>query len=98
MAGDGTRFGGEQFKPFIDGTEKLFIEIAAESFDPLVAAGHQLAYHFIYRRDRELRFGVEARLESLCEGEEHRGEDQRACGDCHSWYCKYSSTRPRIHL
>ena len=70
MAGDGTRFGGEQFKPFIDGTEKLFIEIAAESFDPLVAAGHQLAYHFIYRRDQELRFGVKARLESLFEGKE----------------------------
>ena len=33
MAGDGTRFGGTQFKPFIDGTEKLFIELAKEPFD-----------------------------------------------------------------
>jgi hypothetical protein len=70
MAGDGIRFGGEQFKPFIDGTEKLFIELAAESFDPLVASGHTLAYHFIYRADQELRFQVRRRLETLFAGKE----------------------------
>ena len=35
MAGDGTRFGGELYKPFIDCTEKLFIEVAKDSFDIL---------------------------------------------------------------
>ena len=30
MAGDGTRFGGTLFKPFLDATEKVFIELAKE--------------------------------------------------------------------
>ncbi len=70
MAGDGTRFGGEQFKPFIDGTEKLFIELAAESFEPLKVAGYSLSYYFIYRDDQEERFGVKDRLSKLFAGED----------------------------
>ena len=47
MAGDGTRFGGELYKPFIDCTEKLFIEVAKDSFDS-IKNEYNLSFYFIY--------------------------------------------------
>lgn len=64
MAGDGTRFGGTQFKPFIDGTEKLFIELAKEPFD-IYKERYQMEFFFIYRKDQEDSFQVSKRLSSL---------------------------------
>ena len=65
MAGDGIRFGGDQFKPFIDGTEKLFIELAKEQFDVLKSRDFHLVFYFIFRRDQELKFAVSSRLLEL---------------------------------
>lgn len=64
MAGDGTRFGGTQFKPFIDGTEKLFIELAKEPFDQYTVE-YSFEFYFIFRQDQEDRFGVSKRLLQL---------------------------------
>ena len=63
MAGDGMRFGGNFFKPFLDCTEKLFIEVAIDSFDSL--KGRDLRFHFIFREDQETAFNVSARLRTL---------------------------------
>jgi hypothetical protein len=62
MAGDGQRFGGT-FKPFLDATEKKFIELAKEPFslftnDPRF----RITFVFIYRRDQEEDFNVSERL------------------------------------
>ena len=46
MAGDGIRFGGNLFKPFIDCTEKLFIEVANDSFSCLKNK-YSFSYYFI---------------------------------------------------
>lgn len=64
MAGDGTRFGGTQFKPFIDGTEKLFIELAKEPFDHYTIK-HSFEFYFIFRQDQEDKFNVSTRLSKL---------------------------------
>ncbi len=64
MAGDGTRFGGTQFKPFIDGTEKLFIELAKEPFNPYKEL-YEIEYYFIFRQDQEDTFNVRERLRQL---------------------------------
>lgn len=64
MAGDGTRFGGTQFKPFIDGTEKLFIELAKESFNPYKEQ-YEIEYYFIFRQDQEDAFNVRERVRLL---------------------------------
>jgi hypothetical protein len=64
MAGDGTRFGGKQFKPFIDGTEKLFIELAKEPFDRYKEL-YSIEFYFIYRQDQEDEFNVSKKLKEL---------------------------------
>ena len=61
MAGDGTRFGGKEFKPFIDGTEKLFIELAKEPFD-ILKNTYSTSFYFIFRQDQEDKFNVSQRL------------------------------------
>jgi len=63
MAGDGMRFGGT-FKPFLDATEKKFIELAKEPFDTL-SKTLSITYYFIYRQDQELEFKVEYILRKL---------------------------------
>jgi thiamine kinase-like enzyme len=64
MAGDGTRFGGTQFKPFLDGTEKLFIELAKAPFDQYKHI-YNIEFFFIYRQDQEDTYNVSAKLKSL---------------------------------
>ena len=64
MAGDGTRFGGKEFKPFIDGTEKLFIELAKEPFD-ILKNTYSTSFYFIFRQDQEDKFNVSQRLKKL---------------------------------
>lgn len=64
MAGDGTRFGGSQFKPFLDGTEKLFIELAKEPFQKYKSQ-FSMEFYFIYRQDQEDTFQVSSKLKSL---------------------------------
>lgn len=64
MAGDGTRFGGTEFKPFIDGTEKLFIELAKEPFNEYKETYH-MEFFFIFRQDHEATFHVTSRLKQL---------------------------------
>jgi thiamine kinase-like enzyme len=64
MAGDGTRFGGTQFKPFLDGTEKLFIELAKEPFNRYKET-YAMEFYFIYRQDQEEQFNVSSKLKSL---------------------------------
>ena len=46
IAGDGLRFGGNTFKPFLDATEKKFIELAKEPFD-LLESDFIVTYYFI---------------------------------------------------
>jgi hypothetical protein len=67
MAGDGLRFGGDVFKPFIDCTEKLFIEVASDSFAS-IQDKCLIDYYFIFREDQEIRFDVSKRLTKLFEG------------------------------
>ena len=55
IAGDGTRFGGNAFKPFLDATEKKFIELAKEPFTHL-AKDFTVTYYFIFREDQENKF------------------------------------------
>jgi hypothetical protein len=62
MAGDGTRFGGQQFKPFLDATEKLFIELAKEPFEKYDV---EMEYIYVYREDQDSSFNVTARLNQL---------------------------------
>lgn len=64
MAGDGTRFGGQQFKPFLDGTEYLFIELAKQPFDAWKDK-LDIEFFFAYRQDQEERFNVTQRLHDL---------------------------------
>jgi hypothetical protein len=64
MAGDGTRFGGTEFKPFIDGTEKLFIELAKEPFNEY-RERYDMEFYFVVREDQEARFQVTSRLKQL---------------------------------
>jgi len=64
MAGDGTRFGGKEFKPFIDGTEKLFIELAKEPFNVLKDT-YSTSFYFIFRKDQEDKFNVTEKLKKL---------------------------------
>jgi len=64
MAGDGTRFGGKEFKPFIDGTEKLFIELAKEPFN-ILKEKYCTSFYFIFRKDQEDKFNVTERLKKL---------------------------------
>jgi hypothetical protein len=64
MAGDGTRFGGKEYKPFLDGTEKLFIELAKEPFNSLKIK-YSTTFYFIFRKDQEDKFNVSERLHKL---------------------------------
>ncbi len=64
MAGDGIRFGGELYKPFIDCTEKLFIEVAKDSFES-IKNDYTIKYHFIFRKDQEEKYNVSQRLKLL---------------------------------
>lgn len=64
MAGDGTRFGGSEFKPFIDGTEKVFIELAKEPFHQYKDQ-FSFEYFFIYRQDQEDTYDVKRRLQDF---------------------------------
>ena len=64
MAGDGTRFGGIEFKPFIDGTEKLFIELAKEPLNSLKDK-YSPSFYFIFRQDQEIKFNVTERIKLL---------------------------------
>jgi len=64
IAGDGTRFGGKEFKPFIDGTEKLFIELAKEPFNSLKNL-YLTSFYFIFRKDQEEKFNIKERLKKL---------------------------------
>ena len=68
MAGDGTRFGGTEFKPFIDGTEKVFIELAKEPFNQFKEQ-FAFEYYFIYRQDQEDTYNVKARLQQYFPGD-----------------------------
>jgi hydroxymethylpyrimidine pyrophosphatase-like HAD family hydrolase len=64
IAGDGLRFGGTAFKPFLDATEKKFIELAKEPFD-LLELDFIVTYYFIYRKDQEDKFKVKETLTKL---------------------------------
>jgi len=64
VAGDGQRFGGQSFKPFLDATEKKFIELAKEPFQ-IFSKEFDLRYVFIYRADQEQKFDVEKMLQKL---------------------------------
>ena len=64
IAGDGLRFGGTAFKPFLDATEKKFIELAKEPFD-LLESDFIVTYYFIYREDQEDKFQVKETLIKL---------------------------------
>lgn len=64
MAGDGVRFGGTQFKPFLDATEYLFIELAKQPFDPYTKS-FDIEYYFVYRQDQETQYQVSQRLHKL---------------------------------
>ena len=64
IAGDGTRFGGNAFKPFLDATEKKFIELAKEPFTHL-AKDFTITYYFIFREDQENKFEVKKTLSTL---------------------------------
>lgn len=57
MAGDGTRFGGQAFKPFLDATEKKFIELAKDPFK-IFSKQFRMTFYFIFRNDQEERFRV----------------------------------------
>jgi len=62
MAGDGQRFGGT-FKPFLDATEKKFIELAKEPFSVFTQdPAYHVRFVFIYRRDQEEEWNVQERL------------------------------------
>lgn len=61
VAGDGTRFGGNAFKPFLDATEKKFIELAKEPFD-IFAKEFDLTFYFVFREDQQERFQVKETL------------------------------------
>jgi hypothetical protein len=63
MAGDGVRFGGT-FKPFLDATEKKFIELAKEPFEILKSV-YDVRYLFVYRQDQEDDFHVKEKLQKL---------------------------------
>jgi hypothetical protein len=63
MAGNGMRFGGT-FKPFLDATEKKFIELAVEPFS-IYERTYNVTYVFIYRRDQEERYHVRKQLDAL---------------------------------
>lgn len=60
MAGDGTRFGGQQFKPFLDATEKLFIELAKEPFEKYDV---EMEYIYVYREDQDSSFYLRYQIE-----------------------------------
>lgn len=64
MAGDGLRFGGTDFKPFIDGTEKLFIELAKEPFN-ILKKYYNTKFIFIFRNDQDYKYNVSIKLKSL---------------------------------
>jgi hypothetical protein len=62
MAGDGQRFGCG-FKPFLDATEKKFIELAKEPFSIFSTDScYCVTFVFIYRRDQEEKYNVESTL------------------------------------
>lgn len=63
MAGNGMRFGGT-FKPFLDATEKKFIELAVEPF-AIYEQTYNVTYVFIYRNDQEERYQVRKQLDTL---------------------------------
>ncbi len=64
VAGDGVRFGGAVFKPFLDATEKKFIELAQEPFQ-IFSQDYDITYYFIYREDQEVTYEVSATLKKL---------------------------------
>lgn len=68
VAGDGVRFGGAIFKPFLDATEKKFIELAKEPFDSF-AKEFDVTYYFIFREDQEEAFHVTETLHRLFPGD-----------------------------
>ena len=63
MAGNGMRFGGT-FKPFLDATEKKFIELAKEPFS-IYHDMFELTYVFIFRKDQEEQHHVSDTLKKL---------------------------------
>lgn len=63
MAGNGMRFGGT-FKPFLDATEKKFIELAVEPFQ-IYESEFDVTYVFVYRKDQEEQYHVHQKLDSL---------------------------------
>jgi hydroxymethylpyrimidine pyrophosphatase-like HAD family hydrolase len=64
MAGDGVRFGGT-FKPFLDATEKKFIELAKEPFEVLKSLYDDVRYIFVYRSDQEMDFNIKEKLQKF---------------------------------
>lgn len=64
MAGDGVRFGGKEFKPFLFATEELFIELAKEPFNKLKNI-YDIEFYFIFRKDQEVFFQVSNKLKEL---------------------------------
>lgn len=63
MAGNGMRFGGT-FKPFLNATEKTFIELAKEPFS-VYEDVFSMKYIFIFRKDQEIEFNVSNRLRTM---------------------------------
>jgi len=63
MAGDGSRFGGT-FKPFLDATEKKFIELAKEPFNALYDK-FNITFIFVFRNDQEKEYNVTNTLTHL---------------------------------
>lgn len=60
MAGFGTRFGENIFKPFLLATEETFIELAIKPFLPF-----NPEFYFIYRSSQEKTYQVSQRLQQL---------------------------------
>ena len=64
IAGNGVRYGENIFKPFLDATEKKFIELAKEPFN-ILKEKYKVKFIFIYRNDQELKYNVKNNLEKL---------------------------------
>lgn len=63
MAGDGSRFGGT-FKPFLDATERKFIELAKEPFNAFYDK-FNITFIFVFRNDQEQEYNVSKTLTRL---------------------------------
>jgi hypothetical protein len=64
IAGLGSRFGNNIFKPFLLATEDTFIELAKAPFNQL-AKNHTLEYYFIFRKKQEDEYQVSFYLKKL---------------------------------